>query len=131
MHILAYHAITVGDDNPIASTTVIPIIIRSINDDSVRGGVICLPIVCRIVDALVHRGIEIAVSEPILNPRIGAGTDELLLVRENAFCDGITQSAAGTIIGDIVLLIAYSTTSSFLDAHRIRPTLGFSSGFFT
>lgn len=52
----------------------------------------------------------------------------------NFFCNttlsGNCNLYSATIIGDNVLLIAYSTTSSSLEAQRIIPTLGFSFSFF-
>lgn len=49
----------------------------------------------------------------------------------NTFLSGNCNLYSDTSIGDILLLIAYSTTSSFFVAHKINPTLGFSYSFFT
>ena len=48
----------------------------------------------------------------------------------NTALSGNCSLYSATIIGDRVLLIAYSTTSSSLEAQRIIPTLGFSFSFF-
>lgn len=48
----------------------------------------------------------------------------------NTALSGNCNLYSATIIGDRVLLIAYSTTSSSLEAQRIIPTLGFSFSFF-
>lgn len=48
----------------------------------------------------------------------------------NTALSGNCNLYSATIIGDNVLLIAYSTTSSSLEAQRIIPTLGFSFSFF-
>ena len=48
----------------------------------------------------------------------------------NTALSGNCSLYSATIIGDKVLLIAYSTTSSSLEAQRIIPTLGFSFSFF-
>lgn len=48
----------------------------------------------------------------------------------NTSLSGNCSLYSATIIGDRVLLIAYSTTSSSFEAHKIIPTLGFSFSFF-
>lgn len=48
----------------------------------------------------------------------------------NTALSGNCNLYSATIIGDNVLLIAYSTTSSSFEAHKIIPTLGFSFSFF-
>ena len=48
----------------------------------------------------------------------------------NTALSGNCSLYSATIIGDRFLLIAYSTTSSSLEAQRIIPTLGFSFSFF-
>ena len=68
------------------------------------------------------------------NNKIYSSISGILINSCSFFCNtalsGNCSLYSATIIGDKVLLIAYSTTSSSLEAQRIIPTLGFSFSFF-